>query len=31
MRVLFLALLLTGCTTVTTNDPAWEYPKEYVQ
>ena len=23
--------LLTGCTTVTTDDPSWEYPKEYTQ
>jgi uncharacterized protein YceK len=32
MRTLvILLLLLGGCTTVDTNDPSWEYPKEVLQ
>ena len=31
MRVLLLVMLMSGCTTVSTNDPAWEYPKEKLQ
>ena len=31
MKVLLLVMLMGGCTTVSTNDPAWEYPKEKLQ
>ena len=31
MRVLLLVMLMSGCTTVSTNDPSWEYPKEKLQ
>ena len=35
MKTLLATLIilgcLGGCTTVTTNDPAWEYPQENLQ
>ena len=31
MKVLLLVILLSGCTTVTTDDPSWAYPKEVLQ
>jgi uncharacterized protein YceK len=31
MRVLLLVILLSGCTTVSTDDPSWAYPKENLQ
>lgn len=32
MRTLVILLLLSGgCTTVNTNDPSWDYPKEVLQ
>ena len=31
MRVLLLVMLMSGCTTVSTDDAAWTYPKENLQ
>lgn len=28
LATLIILGILVGCTTVTTNDPEWEYPKE---